>query len=68
MLGYTIGNPIDFLNDIAAKVGIFAITLIATNSLYFGSFKFKCECSNADNAPTTPVNMAMGWALSLNPS
>jgi hypothetical protein len=35
--GCTIGNPLLVLNEIAARVGILAINLIADSSLYFGS-------------------------------
>jgi len=65
--GYTIGKPIDFLNAMAASVGILAINLIATYSLHFGSVRSIFTCSKADKAPTTPVKMAIGWALSLKP-
>ena len=44
-----------------------AITFIITISLYLGSFRLRLVCSKADKAPTTPVKIAIGCALSLNP-
>ena len=51
----------------AANVGILAINLMATYSLDYASVKSIFICSKALNAPITPVSIAIGCALSLNP-
>ena len=65
--GCTNGNPFDVLNEMAARVGNLAISLIAVFSLCFGSLMSKFSLKNYARAPTTPHMMAIGCALDSNP-
>jgi len=62
-LGETTGSPYDVLNEIAAKVGNLAISLMATISLVLASLMSRWSWKKEESAPTTPHIIAIGWAF-----
>ena len=66
-MGWTIGSPAFVLKEIAAKTGIFAISLIAHYSLYSESLMSFSEFKNPERAPTTLHIILIGWASYWKP-
>lgn len=63
MSGYTKGRPFEVRYEIAAKVGNFAINLIAVISLYLALLMSRFSWKKEESAPTTPHIIAIGWAF-----
>lgn len=61
------GNPAEVLKAMAAIKGIFAINLMADNSLYIGSLMSRVLCMKELRAPTTEHMIAMGWESTVKP-